>query len=77
LGTDLLEKKTFIEEKLETELIWESLQERRACRIYEAIDATIEDIDEKQIQLIDWAAPIMIKFREVFSPLIRKFQIGE
>jgi hypothetical protein len=73
----LQKQKPFIEERLESELIWEPPQERRACRIYKAIDGTIDDNDEKQNQLIDWAAPIMIKFREIFSPLIRNIQIGD
>jgi len=74
---DLLEKKAFIDEKMESELIWEPLHERRACRIYKAIDGTIDDNDEKQDQMIDWAVPLMIRFREVFSPLIKNIQVED
>ena len=74
---DLLEKRTYVEEKIETELIWEPLPERRACRIYRAIEGNIDDDDEKLRQMIDWAAPVMIRFREVFGPLIKNIQIEE
>ncbi len=74
---DLIEKKAFIEEKMEIELIWEPLEERRAGRIYKPIVGTIDDNDDKQNKMIDWASPLLIKFREVFAPLIRNIQIGE
>jgi len=71
---DLFEKRNFIEEKLDTELIWDRLPEKRACRIYKAIDGTIDDND-KHDQMINWAAPLMIKFKDVFGPLIKNIQL--
>lgn len=75
--TDLKDNKTFIEDKIGTELIWEPLPEKRACRIYKEMEGTIDDNSEQQEYMINWSAPLIIKFREVFAPLIKNIQIGE
>ena len=36
---------------------------------------TIDDDDNKLEELINWATPLMIKFREVFGPLVKNIQI--
>lgn len=73
--TQLRENKTMIEEKIGKELFWDSLPDRRACRIYIAIDGTIGDNEQRLNEIIEWAAPLVIKFREVFGPLVKNIQI--
>lgn len=71
----LKENSVAIHEKVGKELIWDPLPDSRACRIYFAIDGTIDDDEQKLSELIKWAAPLVIRFREVFSPLVRNIQI--
>lgn len=67
----LEENKHEIEERVGQSLNWDFLPESRACRVYTAIDGTIDEDENKLQQLIEWGTPIMIKFREVFAPLIK------
>lgn len=71
----LKESSVAIHEKVGKELIWDPLPDSRACRIYLAIDGTIDDDEQKLSELIKWAAPLVIIFREVFGPLARNIQI--
>jgi len=72
---ELKENRRVIEPNLGEELVWDPLPDRRACRIYLAIDGTIDDDEQKLAEIIEWATPLVIKFREVFSPLVRNIQI--
>lgn len=74
---ELIEKKIIIEEKIGKDLIWDQLPDRRACRIYLAIDGTVDDDDQKLTDIIEWGAPLVIKFKDVFGPLIRNIQLSE
>jgi hypothetical protein len=74
---DLLNEILSLQIEIGGELIWEPLPERRACRIYKAIDGSIDDSNEKLNQMIEWAAPLMIKFRETFAPLVKNIQLEE
>lgn len=56
------------------ELVWDPLTEKRASRIYLATEGSIEDNEEKLDELIDWSCPLLIKFKEVFSPLVKNIQ---
>jgi len=71
----LKENRGVIEEKIGNELVWDPLPDSRACLIYLAIDGTIDDDEPKLTEIIEWGAPLVIKFREVFSPLVRNIQI--
>ena len=71
----LKEKKAIIEEKIGQELVWDELPDRRASRIYIAIDRSIDDDIKKLDTLIEWATPILIKFKEVFNPLIKNLEL--
>lgn len=71
----LKENRALIEEKIGKELVWDPLPDSRACRIYLAIDGTIDDDEQKLSEIIEWAAPLVIKFREVFGPLVKNIQI--
>ena len=72
---DLKELSVSIHEKFGQELSWDSLPDRRACRIYVERDGTIDDDDQNLTEIIEWATPMMIKFKEVFSPLIKNIQL--
>jgi len=72
--TQLRENETLIEERIEQPLVWDYLPESRACRVYVSIDGTIDDA-EKHEELLTWGAPMMVKFREIFSPLIRNLDL--
>ncbi len=69
--TKLKENKESIEEKIGIELTWDLLPDKRANRIYIAIDGSIDDSEEKLNNIIEWAVPYLIKFKEVFSPIVR------
>ena len=71
---ELLEKRQLIEERV-GELIWDRLPERRACRIYKAVEGSIDDDDEKLKDYIEWAAPLMVKLKEIFGPLVKNLII--
>ena len=73
--TALKESRGAIEGKIGKELVWDPLPDSRACRIYLAIDGTIDDDEQKLTEIIEWAAPLVINFREVFSPLVKDIQI--
>lgn len=73
--TELKENSASIHEKVGKELIWDPLPESRACRIYLARDGTIDDDQEKLTEIVEWATPLVIKFREVFGPLVKNIQI--
>jgi hypothetical protein len=69
-------KSEAIEKQLGQKLVWDALPSARACHIYAARDGTIDDGQERLDQLIQWAAPSTIKFREVFQPLIKNLDLG-
>ena len=75
--SELKENRSSIEEKIGEELVWEQTPEVRACRIYTAIDGTIDDTQEKLDQIIEWAAPQVIKFKETFNPLVKSIQFED
>ncbi len=67
----LRESKSRIEEEIGKELVWDSSPTLKTCSIYLPIDGTIDDDEQKHSELIEGAAPMLIKFREVFSPLVK------
>lgn len=75
--SELKENKLSIEEKIGKELIWDELPDSRACRIYTAIDGTIDDSQEKLDQIIEWAAPYVIKFKETFGLLVKNIHFED
>jgi hypothetical protein len=72
---ELRESSSSIHEKVGKELIWDPLPESRACRIFVARDGTIDDDQEKLAEIVEWATPLVIKFREVFGPLVKNIHI--
>lgn len=71
----LKENRVAIEGEIGRELVWDPLPDSRGCRVYLATDGTIDDVEQKLKQLIEWGAPLVIKFREVFGPLVKNIQI--
>ena len=71
----LKESKAVIEQRVGRELLWDPLPDSRACRIYATADGTIDDDEQKLNQIIEWAAPLIIKFREVFGPLVKNIEL--
>lgn len=74
---ELNENRTLVSEKIGVDLVWDLLPASRACRAYVATDGTIDDNDDKLAALIEWAAPLVIKFRETFAPLVKNIEIAE
>jgi hypothetical protein len=70
----LLSDRVQVERRLGNQLVWDALPERRACRIYLAVDGTIDD-DERLDELVEWATPTLVKFRDVFRPLIKNLDL--
>jgi hypothetical protein len=71
----LKENSLTIQDNIGKDLVWDPLPDRRACRIYLATNGTIDDDEKKLTELTEWAAPMVIKFKEVFSPLVKNIQI--
>lgn len=74
--TQLKEHKLSIEEQIGCELEWDMLPESRMSRISVSTDGSIDEDEKKLIDIIGWGAPMMIKFRKVFAPLIRNIEMG-
>ncbi len=72
-----LENKSPIEERIGKELIWEPSHGSRACHVYVAVGGTIDDNEQKLAGLAEWAAPLVVKFRELFGPLAKNIHVGE
>lgn len=72
---ELKENRLAIEERIGQELVWDPLPDSRVCRIYAAIDGTIDDGEPKLTDIVKWAASLLIGFREVFGPLVRRIEI--
>lgn len=86
-GDKLINKRAFdilqvskesIEKQLETELEWDRLDHRRACRIswYYSQSVGIMDGDDELEKLMVWSVPSFFKFREVMLPCIQVLEIG-
>ncbi|UCG42551.1 MAG: DUF4268 domain-containing protein, partial [candidate division WOR-3 bacterium] len=74
---DLKERQAEIEASVGQALVWDPLPEKRACRIFIAAGASIDDSDERLAEVIEWAVPLALKFRETFTPLIKDLQLNE
>lgn len=69
----LHDQRADIEATLETELIWQRLPDKNACRIKWAkpVDEKITDLSsEQQAGLIEWGVDSMAAFQEEFEPRI-------
>jgi len=71
----LEENKLTIEENIGQPLHWDYLRDSRLSRVYVAIDGSIDSEEKKLEELVNWGAPMIIKFREVFGPLIRNIEM--
>lgn len=69
----LNERSTEIESNLDTELVWQRLPEKRACRIKwsKPIEGKITELSANQrTRLVEWGVEIMNTFQEEFEPRI-------
>lgn len=71
----LKESRSAIEAGIGHELLWDPLSDKRASIAYVAVDGTIDDDEERLGEIIGWAVPTMVKFREVFRPLIKNLEL--
>jgi len=72
----LEENRAHIEEAMEETLSWDYLRDSRLSRVYASVEGSIDDDEAKLPELINWGAGAMIKFREVFGPLIKNVDLG-
>ncbi len=72
---ELKGNRAIIEERIGKELVWDAMPDSRYCSIDLVIDGTIDDDEQRLTGIIEWAAPLVIKFREVFSPLVKNIQL--
>lgn len=54
------------------ELLWERLDNRKACRISTARKGSIDDDEETLEEIRDWMMDRLLKFKEVFGPRLEK-----
>jgi hypothetical protein len=66
-----------IEQQIRKELMWEHLPDSNTFRIYTAINATIDDEQEKLNQIADWTATMLMRFKDVFSPLVNRIKFED
>ena len=66
----LHEHKQAIQEELGEALEWERLDDKRASRIAVYRDGSIENDDAKLEELRNWAVDRLLKFKEIFGPII-------
>ncbi|MBN1572940.1 MAG: DUF4268 domain-containing protein [Deltaproteobacteria bacterium] len=71
----LKENRVYIEKEIGNKLEWDRLTEKRACRIYLPTKGSIDDSEEELDKLINWGCPLLIKFKEVFGPLVKNVQL--
>lgn len=69
---DLHRQREAIESEIGEELSWERLDQRRASRVAAYRPGSITDDPEALAELRAWAAPTIVKFYEVFKPLISR-----
>jgi hypothetical protein len=67
----LRQHQTTIERDFGEPLEWESLDERRACRVASYRTGSIEDTSEKLEEIRTWAVDRLLKFKRVFGPRLR------
>jgi hypothetical protein len=66
-----------IEQQVRKELTWDHLPDSNAFRIYTTINATLDDEAEKLDQTADWTATMLMKFKDVFSPLVNRIKLED
>ena len=64
----LFEQKVSLEVALDDTLLWQRLDNRRACRISVTRPASIDDGDESLVRTREWMVDRLLKFKEVFGP---------
>ena len=64
----LFEQRESIEAALNETLVWQRLDNRRACRISVTRAASIDDDDESLDRIREWMVERLLKFKEVFGP---------
>lgn len=62
----LAERRVQIEEQFGTELIWERLDAKRACRVAIYRDGDIDDDSDVLAQIRDWIVQNLLRFKAVF-----------
>jgi len=63
---------TRIEQEVGEPLVWEELQERRACRVAVQRPGSILDPQDKLEEELGWAIERLLAFRKVFGPRLRE-----
>ena len=61
-----------IEKEIGRKLVWDSRPALKTCFVYLPIDGTIDDDEQRLNEIIEWVAPTIVKFREVFAPLVKE-----
>ena len=72
LFDSLKESKSTIEAELRDPLVWERLDNRRACRISVVRPGTIDDADDTLEEIHDWMIDRLLKFKQVFGPRLNE-----
>jgi len=72
----LLANRTDLETAFGEPLTWDRLDQRRASRISVEHPGTIDDPEEKLMELRDWAVDRMIRLRDVFAPAVRTLDLS-
>lgn len=70
----LKEKQAHVEEEVGP-LVWDGMPDNRACRIYTTVDGSIDDSPEHLAELIEWAAPLLVRFKDAFGPIVKNLQV--
>jgi hypothetical protein len=71
--------KSEIESNLNSELVWEQLPEKQACRIKwpKQIDARITELTaDQRAELIEWGVETMDRFQDEFEPRVSNMELS-
>jgi len=69
----LHERTETIENNFHEKIDWERLDDKRACRIIVYRPGSIEDTEEELKKIHEWSISRLLKFKEVFSPLLKEY----
>ena len=74
--SDLKKKTVEIEEAVGEPLAWDSLESRRACRIFVEREASTGSPPDILEDAKEWAVKRLIRFKEVFGPHLKAMPLG-
>jgi hypothetical protein len=74
---ELMKEQAEIERLFGSALVWERLDDRRACRIASYREGSIQDSADMLDEILKWGIERLLRFKEVFGPRLRSFAAND